>query len=221
MRFTAITGVAHSQLKHWYEAVTGSVVGAIVLIVEHYTGRPLTWSWFCASVAVGLAWHYRSELKKEQLHKAPNHIPQLYLFYDRNFGGVGVSGYTGLFLRTEDQRVASKIRIRSADTVSVHHTKLRIRWTDPGQNVGTAALPVILQCVTVRADRESTISSIEGEQLNYYFERASGVDPKLIVTLDYCDIHGNPCPTRRFILYRDPKVLPLLPIRIICEPIKD
>ena len=147
----------------------GPVVCIGLAIGEHYSGKSFSWPWFVVIVEAAVIWQLTSELRKKP---EPIEPPRLYLYYDGNLGGDGVFGYTGLFLRTEDGRVASGIRISSPETVNINHSRMRIRWTNPGQNVGTHPVPVLLRCVTVSKERESTITQIDGEQLKYWFERA-------------------------------------------------
>jgi hypothetical protein len=204
---------------------TAGITFFLLALVEHARDKTVPFYLFaCLSVPlfwVGgfLAWHKKHKaLARLEIEKE---FPRLYLFYDANFGGASVFHYTGLFLRTEDERVASCIRISSPETVGVFHSRLRIRWTDPGQNVGKNPFPVQLRCVTVKDERESCINQVDGDQLGHYFKGKKDEPMELIVTLEYTDMAGNQCPIRKFKIYKDPKTLVLMPDRIICEPIKD
>jgi hypothetical protein len=181
------------------------------------------WTFLVAAALVFLAWIY---LEIRPTHKAPDELPTLYLFYDpdaRGRGILGCSDHTGLFLRTENGRVASKIRINSPDTISYSHKILRIRWTLPGKNVDSNPLPVKLLCVTVNHGTESTFNYIGGDQLPKFFDHKREEDPaELIVTLTYTNVSGRSCPERKFRIWRDtdPVRTLLSQGRIFCEPIK-
>lgn len=194
-------------------------------IVEHFRDRQVAAFWFMgATVILFCCGTYTAWFKKDKaVEKLENEreLPKLYLFFDPNFSGQGIFNHTGLFLRTEDERIASSIRLSSPETVGQNHSRLRIRWTNPGQNVGQTAFPVQFRCVKVKGDQESTFNSIDGEQFLHYFNHKKDDSLDLVVTVEYTDIHGNPCPRRRFRIYKDPKTLILMPDRFICEPLKD
>jgi hypothetical protein len=63
-----------THAKHWERAVMGSVVGIGTLIIEHFTQRQLSWTWFLVLVLAGLAWHYRSEWERVKKQEDSNDI---------------------------------------------------------------------------------------------------------------------------------------------------
>lgn len=221
----AIPTFLHEFYSHWESAWTGT--GALLVAIYLWaTGhKELSWGglaiagFLCFIVASFQVWHKKH--KAVERLEGERELPRLYLYFDSNFGGQGVFGSTGLFLRTEDERIASSIRINSPETVGSMHSRLRIRWTQPGQNVGKTAFPVQLRCVIVKNGLESCFNQIDGDQLRHYFREKKDEPMELVVTLDYTDIAGNQCPTRRFRIYKDPKTMFLMPDRIICEPIKN
>jgi hypothetical protein len=221
----AISTFLQEFYSHYESAWTGT--GALIMSIALWaTGhKDLTWggfafaSFLCFIWASFQVWHKKH--KAVERLEAERELPRLYLYYDPNFGGQGIFNYTGLFLRTEDERIASSIRISSPETVGSMHSRLRIRWTKPGQNVAKTPFPVQLRCVTVKDERESCFNQIDGDQLRHYFREKKDEPMELIVTLKYTDIDGNECPPKRFKIYKEPKTLALMPDRIICEPIKD
>jgi hypothetical protein len=187
------------------------------------TQKWIGWTFLGAAAVAFLIWLH---LEFRPSHKAPDELPTLYLFYDPDAGGRGVLGYsdhTGLFLRTENGRVASNIRIDSPDTISYSHKLLRIRWTHPGKNVDSNPLPVKLLCVTVNHGTESTFNYIGADQLPKFFDHKREEDlAELIVTLTYTNVSGHSCPERKFRIWRDtdPVRTLLSQGRIFCDPIK-
>jgi hypothetical protein len=224
LRMVAVSSVKEFIL-HWKKALTGPLVTICLLAYQQYKGKSPTWAWFLAVIVAGLAWQLWDSLSAERAKSLPKELPRLYLFFDPNAGrGVlGYSGHTGLFLRTENDLIASKVRISSNDTVSDSRKILRIRWTSPGQNVGNDPVPVKFSCVTVSNGIESTFNSIDADQLPKFFDHKREQDPaELIVTLAYTNVFGLPCPERKFKIWRDTDPVRTLLVRgrISCDPIE-
>jgi hypothetical protein len=125
--------MSHEKRLGW-----ASLVLTLLGVAVFYLWPTQKWIGWTFLGTAALAFLVAVHLEFRPSHKAPDELPTLYLFYDPDARGQGVLGYsdhTGLFLRTENGRVASNIRISSPDTISYSHKILRIRWTLPGKNV--------------------------------------------------------------------------------------
>src|SRR6266853_702911 len=188
-------------LDHWKRALLGPVVGIGVLVVEHLTGKPLSFPWFLVLVLAGLAWQCWDELKREKTKKRPENIPELFLEYSHTVHSA--LHYSGFFLRTDNDRMASNVTISSADTVSSEGLILGLDWESPGLAIGKDRVPIKLRCVYQKDGQRYTYNSVAADQINLFFDHKKHNPRELIVALTYTNVGGHACPTRKFRISQD------------------
>ena len=140
-------------------------------------------------------------------------VPELFLQYSPNVPNALY--YSGFFLCAENDRKACNVEISSEDTVGDNHVKLGMKWESPGHPVGKDTVPLKVQCVYYKDGRPHPYGGLLADQINLFFQHKKENPRELIVTLNYTDVEGNPCPPRKFKVTHD-----VWADKISCEPIK-
>jgi hypothetical protein len=204
--------------KHWYRAVSGPFVAAISLVVEHATGRPLSWSGFVALCSSGMAWHLWSQLKEERKLRVPQSLPVLTLGYDRSFGSD--LEYSGFYLRVEGEFRASNVHINSEETVGHAHKRIYMRWKDPSNEIGRERVPVEVTCIFWVNDVPHPCGGMAKYQIDNFFKGKKNEPKELIVTVSFTDMQGNACPLRKFMITESFENVLRERAIISCQPMK-
>lgn len=204
----------------WWLAVNlvwGIVCGADVLIT-HYGTDSVKRAWIAAWYFPKWGWHvwaigfllitlifvaegsYRYDAKREK-HNPRIVFPEVYLEYRDS---LSMFDYSRLLVRVQNDLTAFSVKLSSPSVIGQSKSRMALLWDVPTSQVGQQAVHVTVRCVYFRKGDEEVadpIGGLPGEQIEEFLKQKAERPDEVIVSVDYLDVDGRACPTRRFRLF--------------------
>lgn len=213
--------------SHWLAAWLGTISVIAAIILWATGAKQLSWAglaalaFVCVIAASFQIWDKLTT--RLQTEERLQNAPRLFLEYAEGPNGFIGSDKSGLSLRTEGEKRVANVRITSDEAVGVNRTRLAIEWENPLGYIGPEAVPLNVKFVYTQDGATKPAGGPPCDQIKDFLGARKLEPSELIVTVNYTDVLGRPCPPRKFLISKESNLTrKILGIeRISCQPIAD